>query len=66
MNFKSITTKTFFLVLFFSIQYLTSLAGIVKGTVRDTASGKPLPGAIVKANDGGDGDVTDINGEYSF
>ena len=66
MNFKSITTKTFFLVLFFSIQSLTSLAGIVKGTVRDTASGKPLPGAIVKANDGGDGDVTDINGEYSF
>lgn len=66
MNFKSISIKTFFLVLLLSLQCLTSLAGIVKGTVRDTATGKPLPGAIVKANDGGDGDVTDINGEYSF
>ena len=66
MNFRSSATKTLFLVLFFSLQCLTSLAGIVKGTVRDTATGKPLPGAIVKANDGGDGDVTDINGEYSF
>ena len=60
------TGRILFLLLFLILSAMSAMAGTVKGTVTDKATGEPLIGATVQVTGTAKGAVTDVNGNYSF
>ena len=61
---KSDSGSVFFLILFFLLSALPTLAGTIKGTITDRQTKEPLTGATVQIEGMTRGAVADIDGNY--